>query len=654
MISTLALAFAATMPVSKPVTVGTLLREMTDLSLLAQRPDPWYRYRQSTSYDRNSDNWKDPYANGDAGQFIRHENHEGRDERVMADVQGPGAMVRLWSANPEGTIRFYFDGETKPRIETDMAALLSGKNPMFPEPFSYVASRGWNLYFPIPYAKSLKVTWEGNPKVAIYYAVGTREYAPGTQAMTFSPSDLPKYRAEIARTAKGLKPTDAGVTLSGGTLAPRGTLQLAVNAEDGGELRDFQIKLGTTDDKSKAWDDPSRVHNLMRRLRLRMSFDGETTVDVPLGDFFGSAMGVTPFESLPFTVKPDGTMIARWSMPFHKDARVWIENDNALPVQLKMGARQAKRKFDSGTYLFHARWHAQTRQTRPMYDYTYADIRGEGRVVGTSLAVSNPVSAWWGEGDEKVYVDGETFPSLFGTGSEDYFGYAWCDPEPFTRPYHCQPPTPNLGNMGQTENSRYLIFDDVTFKKGLKFDMEAWHWADVKATYATTAYWYALPGTTLPEAPDPATLQIPETPMPKPVEGAIEGESLKWTATNGFNEIQSGFAELSGQKQLWWREPRVGAVISAKIPVPSAGRYEVIANCGHARDYGRFRVTIGDNPPKEIDFYQPDLQWKKVSLGTFDLPAGDVPVKFEVLTANPGSDPGKNMLGVDYFLLERR
>lgn len=654
MISTLALAFAATMPAPKPVAVDTILREMTDLRLLAQRPDPWYRYRQWTSYDRASDNWKDPFANGDAGQFIRHENHEGRDERVMADVKGPGALVRLWSANPEGTIRFYFDGETKPRIEADMASLLSGKNPMFAEPYSYVSARGWNLYFPMPYAKSLKVTWEGNPKVAIYYAVGTREYVPGTKVTTFKPSALSSYRAEIAATAKALTPKDVPVTLSGGTLAPRGTLQLAVNTKDGGELRDFQIKFGSPDDKDKPWEDPSRVHNLMRKLRLRMSFDGETTVDVPLGDFFGSAMGVTPFESLPFSVKPDGTMISRWSMPFRKDARVWIVNDNALPVELKMGARQDKRKFDAGTYLFHAGWNAQTKQTRPFYDFAFANIQGEGRMVGTSLAISNPVAAWWGEGDEKVYVDGESFPSLFGTGTEDYFGYAWCDPTPFTRPYHCQPPTLNVGNLGQTQNSRYLIVDDVTFKKGLKFDMEAWHWSDVKATYATTAYWYALPGSTLPKAPDPALLPIPEAPLPKPVAGAIEGESLNWTFTGGATEVQSGFADISGSKQLWWRDAKEDALLSTNIKVPTAGRYEVIGNFGHARDYGKFRVYVGGNPVKDVDFYQSALEWKRVSLGTFDLPAGETWIRFKVLSANPASDPGKNMLGVDYFLLEKR
>ncbi|CAN5631323.1 DUF2961 domain-containing protein [soil metagenome] len=638
-----------------PITVESILREMTDLRVLAQRPDPWYRYRQWTSYDRNSDGWKDPFANGDAGQFLRDETNNGRTERVMADAKGPGALVRLWSANPAGTIRFYFDGEKTARLTTDMRDLLTGKNPLFPDPFSYLASQGANLYFPMPFAKSLKITWEGDGKpYGLYYAAGIREYAPGTKTTTFAPSAMPQWKATMDRTGKALlnPPTQASAP-KGGTIAPGGTLEAKYTSGLGGELRDLTVVFGNADAKEKAWEDPARTHNLLRKLRLRMSFDGETTVDTPLGDFFGSAVGVTPFESLPISVRKDGTMIARWSMPFRKDARIWIDNGNELPVQVKMSATQAYRPFTPATYTFHARWRAQTRRTRPMYDFTYADLKGEGRFVGASLVVSNPAPAWWGEGDEKVYVDGETFPSLFGTGTEDYFGYAWSDPTPFTRPYHAQPPTPNHGNLGQTENARYHIIDDIPYRTGLKFDMEAWHWADTMATYATTAYWYASPGTTLPQPANPATLLIPDAPLPAPVKDAIEGERLAWHVSNGETEMQEGFMQLSGQTQFWWHQPKVGATAEVKIPVPSAGSYELVANLGHAADYGRFRVTVNGQPAKEIDFYQPALEWKHTSLGTFDLPAGEATIRFEVLKANPASAPGANMLGVDYFLLKK-
>ena len=69
----------------------------------------------------------------------------------------------------------------------------------------------------------------------------------------------------------------------------------------------------------------------------------------------------------------------------------------------------------------------------------YVTLQGQGTVVGDTLTVFNGTNAWWGEGDEKIYIDGEAFPSHVGTGTEDYYGYAWCRPEAFQSPFHAQP-----------------------------------------------------------------------------------------------------------------------------------------------------------------------------------------------------------------------
>ena len=91
---------------------------------------------------------------------------------------------------------------------------------------------------------------------------------------------------------------------------------------------------------------------------------------------------------------------------------------------------------------------------------------GRGRFCGVMLHVWNPRGGWWGEGDEKFFVDGEKFPSTFGTGSEDYFGYAWCDPHLFQRPYHCQTMTEN--NKGHQSVLRWHITDNVPFQKSFE------------------------------------------------------------------------------------------------------------------------------------------------------------------------------------------
>ena len=99
--------------------------------------------------------------------------------------------------------------------------------------------------------------------------------------------------------------------------------------------------------------------------------------------------------------------------------------------------------------------------------------------MGTLLNVENPPdAAWWGEGDEKIYVDGETFPSLFGTGTEDYFGYAWSTPERFEHAYHAQTATAGNGFGGLYSMNRFHVLDPIPFSRALRFDLEIWHWSD--------------------------------------------------------------------------------------------------------------------------------------------------------------------------------
>ena len=87
---------------------------------------------------------------------------------------------------------------------------------------------------------------------------------------------------------------------------------------------------------------------------------------------------------------------------------------------------------------------------------------GRGRFCGVMLHVWNPRGGWWGEGDEKFFVDGEKFPSTIGTGSEDYFGYAWCDPHLFQKPYHAQSMTQN--NAGHQSVLRWHVVDNIPFQ----------------------------------------------------------------------------------------------------------------------------------------------------------------------------------------------
>ncbi len=150
-------------PARAEITVDNLLDDMTDLRRLATLPDPPYTTRQFSSWDRKSkapgnDDW---FANDDAGQFLRIEEKAGRREFVCVDTPGPGVIVRMWATENtelDGTIRIYLDESDTPVFETPLKKLLGGTYPGLPRPIAGEYARGWNLYFPIPYARRCKVT----------------------------------------------------------------------------------------------------------------------------------------------------------------------------------------------------------------------------------------------------------------------------------------------------------------------------------------------------------------------------------------------------------------------------------------------------------------------------------------------------------------
>jgi len=157
---------------AEPVSLTSLLAELTDRTALARWPVPGYTCSQASSYDRAAkspeENW---FANGDVNQFLRRETVGDRTEFVMMDVAGPGAIVRLWSANPpDATLRIYLDGDPSPVLAESFQKLLNGSGPVG-RPLSEVCARGWNLYLPMPYASHCKVTCD---QPGFYYQINYR------------------------------------------------------------------------------------------------------------------------------------------------------------------------------------------------------------------------------------------------------------------------------------------------------------------------------------------------------------------------------------------------------------------------------------------------------------------------------------------------
>jgi hypothetical protein len=352
-------------------------------------------------------------------------------------------------------------------------------------------------------------------------------------------------------------------------------------------------------------------------------------------------------------------------MPCAVSLRFALVADGGLPAAVRLDGQLcfAPGPLPADALRFRASWHLDPeRRTRPFGDHlVLAAEGGPGRFVGATLVVRNPTKAWWGEGDEKFYVDGEDFPSTFGTGTEDYFGYAWCCPEPFSHPLHGQPQADGPANFGYACNVRLQIADAVPFQRSMRFDLEVWHWQDVVVDYATVAYWYGAPGLGSGLPPMPPRADREPVRMEPPVSfvaaDVAEGEALQVLGrSGGETRIQEldGFSgsRWSRDAQLWWIDGAPGDSLVLALPVAAAGRYRVQAAFTTARDYAVVRLRIAGQPlGEEIDLYSTDVRSTGlVELGLADLERGDARVEVEIVGRNPAAVP-RHMFGLDYLKL---
>ena len=481
--------------------VQALLSEMLDLTRLAELPEPAFAAHLASSYDRrsvsreDSDGWfaNNDWASRTDANYVATEEHDGREETVLLDVTGAGAIVRVWSATPAGTLRIYVDGNPLPVLAEPMETLLRGAGPV-PPPLAHMTAKGYNLYFPFPFRHSCKVTVDelvapdgrGRPLDRFYYHINYRQYAveAASRIRSYRPSDM-KHAVSLVRRLRevwGAKQIAFEPGIGYRTTALEAGPEEAraeVRVEGGGLIRQLNVRL------------PDTSADALEATTIELSFDGECTVAMAIGEFVGSGSTLTPYRSLLFDVAPDGDVMSRWPMPFRSEARIVVRGQPNLSGELGFEAHP----FSDRSLYFHAVSRPPTRiSTRPFRDLTLLDVTGRGQYVGNAFRFDNaPGTSWWGEGDEKVYVDGAVFPTQFGTGTEDYYGYAWSTPERFEHALHGQPRAGTGGFGGPFSMYRFHLLDAVPFQNSLRFDLELWHWDEALVTWASTAYYYARP-----------------------------------------------------------------------------------------------------------------------------------------------------------------
>jgi hypothetical protein len=517
----------------KKVTLNSLVTEMTDRYSLSYDPGIPYHLRQFSSYNRASvspdrEGW---YANADMSHFIRVEEHLGRREFVLFDAEGPGAIVRWWMTfyiAREGVIRVYLDHHKVPVIEGRADQVLSGTLLTFP-PFAESVHKGvpvyekgrdmdHNFYLPIPFASHCKITYEcdtlelteeGNYFPDVFYNICYRAYGEGTRVESFSMNALSRAKPLLDKAKESL--TDPPKWPSAERdfeqeITPGASFTVEFD-RDGSAVDHLRLEVSAND-----------TLQALRSTVISANFDGIGTIWAPVGDFFGTGYGMFPHQTWMNRTDAHGVMESFWVMPFEQNCQLTFTNHGHETVTIKGRVGLAKYEWKSNSMYFGTTWHEYhhlwTRDSLGnFFDLNFIDIQGKGLYVGDQITLFNTSYQWWGEGDEKIFVDGESFPSSFGTGSEDYYGYAFGRREPFSHPFISQPVGDgNEGNTdhgGLTVNMRHRSLDAIPFTSSISANIELWHWAPALVNYALTSYWYVHDPFTVNREPDMAGVRFP-------------------------------------------------------------------------------------------------------------------------------------------------
>lgn len=389
-----------------------------------------------------------------------------------------------------------------------------------------------------------------------------------------------------------------------------------------------------------------------RSISLRMYWDGqdEPAVETPIGDFFAVGHGaLQTMTSQPVAVSSDGRALnCYWPMPFAKSARITVTNDS---TRHRVGCVYWYVDYEEVAALpdDSACFHAQYRQEYPTKmgeDYLILDAEGRGQYVGTVLSAVLRTPGWFGEGDDRFFIDGAAEPTLRGTGTEDYFCDAWGFRQ-LNRPYYGISIWDGFDFGDRVTAYRWHITDPVHFYKSLKVTIE--HkggmadatgrnisgYMERQDLFSSVAFWYqtgkAKRFATLPPAEQRV---VPRRTIE--LERALTDAKAQPAST----PVETQDGGYSAGKQLWARFAEDGGVLTVPIkldrPLKGVGQLRLTRSW----DYGTFRITLNGKPVPggdRVDLYSASIAPVEIKLGYVDLAAGTNELRFECVGRNAAS-----------------
>jgi D-arabinan exo alpha-(1,3)/(1,5)-arabinofuranosidase (non-reducing end) len=416
-----------------------------------------------------------------------------------------------------------------------------------------------------------------------------------------------------------------------------------------------------------------------RLLRLRVYYDGgaEPSVDAPVGDFFAVGHGFErKVQSLMVRDGSEGrSRNSYWPMPFRKSCRITVTNEGRRRVAnlYYQVDWQKLPSLPADTPYFHARYRQALPNDRGR-PYEVLSVEGRGHYVGTVFSVVQAEAGWFGEGDDLFYVDGETRPSLEGTGTEDYFNDAW-GLHVSEGAYTGVPLAEGTGLGSRMTAYRWHLPDPIPFRTSLRFVMEHKGWTfnpdgSVKSAFgertdllSSVAFWYQQGiARGLPEVPY-GRARLPQ------------GNALQIEVEKALDDAKAEKGTVSLSPDLFWSKDVLlfeaegpGARLDVPFDVPADGDYELYAELAQGSDYGVYTALLDGTKPEvaalehepgadvrpqtQFDGYAPEtyvgaayqIGWPRLTKGRHTL-------TFVCLGKRPDSTAW--VLGVDDLVLAR-
>jgi hypothetical protein len=440
----------------------------------------------------------DRHSAGDS-RFLRSDGDEG----VLFEAEGPGAITRIWMTqgdegvslplDPEVWIRIVVDGEVV--VQLPLPDFFGGEVAPFLPPLveHRLASSGGNSSLvPIPYRESCVVSLLGAESTRIWYQITAHQLASGEGVAAFTgEEDLSGWR-ELLSTAPGADPWSGGpFPAAAGSLKLKRGRRAVIAAFSGRDaINGILLRL-----PPGRWGD----------VELRLRFDGEVRVAMPLADFFcAGAAGSAPARSLLIGATEDDDLYAYFPMPFFENALVELARGKRTPrgrIPVEFAVRRLGRAPHPDSGLFGASRRV-VESTSPGRAHRMLEVSGRGKWVGLfSELGSHPGGGRdYLEGDELVRVDGGAEAQLKGTGVEDFFGggfYFQVDrpgPVPFARPLHGMTADRVLPEGGRsTSMYRLMLGDAPIWSTGIEADLERGPVNQTPIRGRTVAYYYSAP-----------------------------------------------------------------------------------------------------------------------------------------------------------------